>query len=641
MKKKILLITLMMALFVFVLAVYTNAAEIPEWTEITRIDGMKDKAVFGADGTNGATSRVLMSDGITYPAYYICKDSTSLGISFSDLNTKAGKTYAAKNVVRIELPQGIVTVTDALKVANGYSALMTVVIPEGATTISAYAFKAANTSTNSALVKVDIPSTVDFIGEQAFYCCNSLIELVIPEGVTQIPNNLAYYATSLRYVDIPSTVVSIGELAFRANTALACDIVIPEGCTDIGAYAFKGSGVTSVTLPSTIETVGKEIFMDCSALKSVYSKSTVIGNSMFYHCNELSTIKLENTIEIGNLAFNNSSLSKVSSLELPEGLTTIGEYAFPRMSITSVVIPSTVVNIGQYAFTANKSLEKVVVLGPIIGTNMFNSCSSLRTLVLTEKFETFGDNALASVPQDSFTTYYTGADYERIKTLCSSSTRFSQAGESSYADYTSGSYTSKKFMVIYDCNICTVGFDGHHVMRGNTEENFNSYLDIITFTDSCTREGCGKETVIKTIAPLFTCLGYSAPEDGRGGVTIGYTVNNEAIKEYTEATGKTLKYGVFVVLKDKLGDNDVFDKNGVAANGVLGAEIKNCEFAAFELKIVGFTDTQKDIKLAMGAYVAVTNGETTEYSYMQGGEPNENEKYCFVSYNDIVGIELV
>ena len=66
-------------------------------------------------------------------------------------------------------------------------------------------------------------------------------------------------------------------------------------------------------------------------------------------------------------------------------------------------------------------------------------------------------------------------------------------------------------------------------------------------------------------------------------------------------------------------------------------QITNYEFAAFELKIVGFTDTQKDTKLAMGAYVAITDGETTEYSYMQGGEPNENEKYCFVSYNDIVG----
>ena len=67
--------------------------------------------------------------------------------------------------------------------------------------------------------------------------------------------------------------------------------------------------------------------------------------------------------------------------------------------------------------------------------------------------------------------------------------------------------------------------------------------------------------------------------------------------------------------------------------------MKSCiyQFVAFELKIVGFADNQKDVKLALGAYVAVTDGETTEYSYMQVGSLGENEKYCFVSYNDIVG----
>ena len=149
---------------------------------------------------------------------------------------------------------------------------------------------------------------------------------------------------------------------------------------------------------------------------------------------------------------------------------------------------------------------------------------------------------------------------------------------------------------------------------------------------------CGLEKATETTAsPLFNCLGYSAPEDGRGGIAIGFTVNNVAIAEYEETTGKILKYGVFAVLQSRLGDNDVFAEDGTAAEGVINADITSYEFALFELKIVGFTDEQKDTKLAMGAYVAVTDGETTEYSYMQGGEPNENEKYCFVSYNDIVG----
>ena len=75
MKKKLLIASLLTMLFVCVFAITAFAATIPEWTEITEVVGMPDKSTFGADGTTGATSRVLMSDGVTYPAYYICNNS--------------------------------------------------------------------------------------------------------------------------------------------------------------------------------------------------------------------------------------------------------------------------------------------------------------------------------------------------------------------------------------------------------------------------------------------------------------------------------------------------------------------------------------------------------------------------------------
>ncbi len=162
---------------------------------------------------------------------------------------------------------------------------------------------------------------------------------------------------------------------------------------------------------------------------------------------------------------------------------------------------------------------------------------------------------------------------------------------------------------------------------------YNDFTDVGIKRIKC--KVCEVVNTIETPA-MFTCLGYSAPEDGRGGIAIGFTVNNVAIAEYEKATGKALKYGVFVVLQSNLGDNDVFGEDGTAASGVLSADITHSKLAAFELKVVGLTDEQKGIKLAMSAYVAVTDGEAAEYSYMQGGEPNENEKYCFVSYNDIV-----
>ena len=185
------------------------------------------------------------------------------------------------------------------------------------------------------------------------------------------------------------------------------------------------------------------------------------------------------------------------------------------------------------------------------------------------------------------------------------------------------------------CTVC-----GKTFTCENNEHEKEVSIIYNDFTDvGIKRIKCKVCEVVNTIEvpAMFTCRGYSAPEDGRGGIAIGFTVNNVAIAEYEEATGKTLKYGVFAVLQSKLKDKDVFAENGTVAEGVISAEITNYQFVAFELKIVGFTDEQKDTKLAMGAYVAVTDGETTEYSYMQSGASNENEKYCFVSYNDIVG----
>ena len=180
----------------------------------------------------------------------------------------------------------------------------------------------------------------------------------------------------------------------------------------------------------------------------------------------------------------------------------------------------------------------------------------------------------------------------------------------------------------YTCNNPEHNLEIASISYGKYTENGTKVLKCNT---------CGLEKASEiSVSPLFTCLGYSAPEDGRGGIAIGYTVNNVAIAEYEEITGKTLKYGVFAVLQDRLGNNDVFADDGTVAEGVINAKITNYEFVAFELKIVGFADEHKDIKLAMGAYVAVTDGETTEYSYLQSGTPNANEKYCFVSFNDIV-----
>ena len=154
----------------------------------------------------------------------------------------------------------------------------------------------------------------------------------------------------------------------------------------------------------------------------------------------------------------------------------------------------------------------------------------------------------------------------------------------------------------------------------------------------CTNDGCANGTTY-VVDALFICLGYSAQENG-GGIAIGYIVNIESLERYVRVSGNTLKYGVFAALQSKLGDNDIFDQSGAFRTDVMGVEILRHDFNAFDLKVIGFTEEIMDTKLVVGAYVSVSDGEKTEYSYIQDDTKGEFcGKYYYASYNDILEVD--
>ena len=356
------------------------------------------------------------------------------------------------------------------------------------------------------------------------------------------------------------------------------------------------------------------------------------------------------------LCFANQARRMASVKNLPRNLTTIGSNAFDSC---------------YGAFEG-----ELYINAETIGGSAFNNAiSNVTHLILGPKVKSIGTQALtvlfAIQHHNEIPTFYAPEDIKpalvSIEFQCDvSQIKFANQGVNSgtfYFPTTTGRAPYEKLTTIIlshpdNAKYVTEGSvfndftaDGINILF-NDSDGLDDYVtakhdfsifggvSYVRFNEEGTKilicASCGAQSYEKT-TPLFTCLGYSAPENGIGGIAVGFTVNNEAIAEYEEITGKTLKFGVFAVLQSRLGNNDVFAEDGTVADGVINAEITNYEFVAFELKIIGFTDTQKDIKLAMGAYVAVTDGEATEYSYMQAGTPNENEKYSFVSFNDIVG----
>ena len=374
-------------------------------------------------------------------------------------------------------------------------------------------------------------------------------------------------------------------------------VYVPNTVTEIQHSSFQNSPVERVVLE------------EGSNLKS-------IGDSAFNGCSSLTTFEFPEGLEsLGYNCFWQSGLS--GTVVIPNSVTYLGPGSLLSTKIENLYLGDGALKIGHnflgtYSRTDNQYLKNVYISASttFTATNIFYKCANpvnfyivgtkeeCNALITTLKAQSTG-NYMTFITTDEVTEN-TGAGYGIIHT---------------------------------EYNRCDAFYGGEHLTAEQVYE-FTSYEEKSFVKSTCTR--CNQGTVLKEIAPLFTCLGYSASIVGESGIVIGFTANNDAIKDYEEITGKSVKYGVFAVLQSNLKDKDVFGDDGTVTEGVINTEITSYDFAAFGLKIVGFADDQKDIKLAMGAYAVASDGEATEYTYLQSGTPDENEKYCFVSYNDII-----
>ena len=122
---------------------------------------------------------------------------------------------------------------------------------------------------------VVIPDTlggypVSIVGDKAFYKCDSLTNVTIPDSVKSIGVNAFYGCGSLTSVTIPSSVTSIGGSAFYGCSSLK-SITIPSSVTSIGSYTFyECLGLTSVTIPDSVTSIGVNAFSSCNKSLIIY-----------------------------------------------------------------------------------------------------------------------------------------------------------------------------------------------------------------------------------------------------------------------------------------------------------------------------------------------------------------------------------
>ncbi len=148
--------------------------------------------------------------------------------------------------------------------------------------------------------RVELLSCCTSLGNYAFFECESLREVVLPEGLTTVGARAFYLCTALWSVKLPDSLKTIREAAFHGCSALK-EITFGTGLTKIGANAFYGCvSLTSVTLPSALKSLPASCFADCISLKTVkLGGVTSVGAQAFRNCTAIKSVSASQKVTFG------------------------------------------------------------------------------------------------------------------------------------------------------------------------------------------------------------------------------------------------------------------------------------------------------------------------------------------------------
>ena len=148
------------------------------------------------------------------------------------------------------------------------------------------------------------------------------------------------------------------------------------------AYDFESAGIYyNITGNNTVEVTYSDI-NNSSYFGSISVPETVTNNGTEY-----------SVITIGEYAFKGSAVTSVS---MPESITSMGQYAFSGcQNLESVALPESLTTLGSSAFRGCKLLKTIKIPSGVtaILNQCFYYCSSLECVIIPEGVTTIGDYA--------------------------------------------------------------------------------------------------------------------------------------------------------------------------------------------------------------------------------------------------------
>ncbi|MGN1443077.1 MAG: leucine-rich repeat protein [Acutalibacteraceae bacterium] len=107
----------------------------------------------------------------------------------------------------------------------------------------------------SRITGIEIPESVEFIGEYAFYYCTSLKKVIMGNKISSIGMNTFYNCKELEYINLSNNLTKIGFGAFY-NCSKLESIEIPEKVTYIDSQAFCNTAIVNIVIPKNVTYLG-------------------------------------------------------------------------------------------------------------------------------------------------------------------------------------------------------------------------------------------------------------------------------------------------------------------------------------------------------------------------------------------------
>ena len=206
-------------------------------------------------------------------------------------------------------------------------------------------------------------------------------------SLTNVKNEKLSYKTifQLTSVNFPSSLTTIGAYAFYDCTGLT-SVNLPKGLTTIGDHAFAScTGLAGMMFPESIQTIKPGAFDSGSGLLNF----EVNDNNLYFTTKDGVLYDKAKT----TLLFYPPGRS--GDFTVPDGVTAIEDRAFASCRLSGVNFPEGLQTIGEFAFSSSRALKKTTFPDSLqtIGGRAFLDCTGLKEITFPENLQIIGESA--------------------------------------------------------------------------------------------------------------------------------------------------------------------------------------------------------------------------------------------------------